>query len=76
MMALIRAGAGVGLLDCFAGNVDAGLRPAVREPVLRDEIWAVVHVDMHRATRVRAVVDFITEVLAEETALLEGRRTR
>ncbi len=76
MMALIRAGAGVGLLDCFAGDVDAGLRRAVPEPVLRDEIWAVVHVDMHRAMRVRAVVDFVAEIVAEETELLEGRSTR
>ena len=75
MMALIRAGVGVGLLDCFAGDVDAGLRRAVPEPVLRDEIWAVVHIDMHRATRVRAVVDFVTEIVAEQTDLLEGRET-
>ncbi len=76
MMALVRAGVGVGLIDCFAGDVDPALRRVVPEPAVSDEIWAVVHVDMHRVTRVRAVIDFLTEIVAEEADLLEGRHVR
>lgn len=73
MMALVLAGVGIGLLDCFSADADPRLRRAVADPVLTDEIWAIVHVDMHRAKRVRAVIDFITEIVAEESDRLEGR---
>lgn len=72
--ALVRAGVGIGLIDCFAGDVDPLLRRAGAQPPLLYEMWAVVHADMRRATRVRAVLDFLTEIMAEQADLLEGRR--
>ncbi len=47
---------------------------ALAQPLLTSEMWAVVHGDMRRATQVRAVMDFLTEIVAEEADLLEGRR--
>jgi DNA-binding transcriptional LysR family regulator len=72
MFGLARAGAGIALLDCYAADLDPALRRVVPEPVLTDELWAVVHVDMHKAARVRAVMDFLAEIVAEEAARLAG----
>lgn len=74
VLELVRAGVGVGLIDCFAGDADPSLRRALVEPVLRSELWAVVHADMRRTARVRAVMDFFTEIMGEAADLLEGRR--
>lgn len=45
----------------------------VPEPVLVDELWAVVHVDMQRAPRVWAIMDFLAQVVAANQELLLGR---
>ncbi len=58
----------------LAGDTDPLLRRAYARPPLITELWAVVHADMRRATRVRAVLDFLSEIVAEEADLLEGRR--
>lgn len=71
---LIRAGIGIGLVDCYAGDSDPSLQRFVPDPVAFYDLWAVAHVEMRQAPRVRAVVDFLTEVIAEEADLLEGRR--
>lgn len=73
MITLVRAGAGIALIDCFAADPDPLLRRVVPEPVLLDEFWAVVHVDMHRAPRVRVVMDFLAQVIAAEQSLLLGQ---
>lgn len=74
LLQLVRAGVGIGLIDGFAGDADPGLRRAIAEPVLQSEMWAVVHADMRRTARVRAVIDFLAEIMAQEAGLLEGRR--
>ena len=76
MAALARAGVGIALVDCYLGDRDDTLWRVVPEPVIVDELWAVVHVDMYRAPRVRATIDFLTEVVAADAALLEGGRSR
>jgi DNA-binding transcriptional LysR family regulator len=76
ILSLIRAGAGIGLVDCFAGDTDPLLRRVMPEPVDIFDMWAVVHVEMRQAPRVRAVMDFLTEIYAEEADLIEGRRPR
>jgi hypothetical protein len=37
-------------------------------------MWAIVHVEMRRVPRVRAVLDFVARCYAEEADLIEGRR--
>ncbi|MHA1552965.1 MAG: LysR family transcriptional regulator [Alphaproteobacteria bacterium] len=73
MLELVRAGVGIGLLDCFAGDGDPRLRRAVGEPAMMGKLWAVVHMDMHRTTRVRAVMDFLGEIVALEAGRMEGQ---
>ncbi len=74
ILALTRAGIGVGLVDCFVGDADPLLRRVLPEPVDHYDVWAVVHVEMHKSPRVRSVMDFLTEVYSEEADLIEGRR--
>ncbi|MBI2717158.1 MAG: LysR family transcriptional regulator [Rhizobiales bacterium] len=76
LLSLVRAGVGVGLIDCFVGDADPHLRRAVAEPVAVYDMWAVAHVDMRQAPRVRAVIDFLSEIYAEEAELIRGNRPR
>ncbi len=43
-----------------------------RESVPSRDIWLVVHEDVRRSPRVRAVMDILIEILGRERALLEG----
>jgi DNA-binding transcriptional LysR family regulator len=63
--AAARAGMGVALLPRFIGDGDAALvmLPSPEPPPCRD-IWMVVHNDLRRAPRIRAVMDFLIEVVA------------
>lgn len=70
--ALVKAGVGIGVLDCFAGDPDPGLTRVVPGPVWTQTAWAEVHIAMAKAPRMRAVTDFLREVFAEEAELLAG----
>jgi DNA-binding transcriptional LysR family regulator len=70
---LVRAGVGIGLLDCFVGDRDPGLRRVLTNPVWTQTVWAEVHVSMSRAPRIRIVMDFLQEVFAAEQKLLSGQ---
>lgn len=74
MIALTGAGVGIGVLDCFVGDSDPDLRRVLAEPVASQIAWAEVHVAMVRAPRIRAVLDFLGEIFAEEADLLAGNR--
>ncbi|MCU0307856.1 MAG: hypothetical protein MUE51_08850 [Thermoleophilia bacterium] len=43
------------------------------EPVLMEQWWTVVHVDLARAARIRAVLGFLGELAAREADRLAGR---
>ena len=75
-LSLIRSGVGIGLADCFIGDIDRSIRRALPEPVATYDMWAIVHVEMRQAPRVRAVMDFFSEIYKEEADLIEGRRPR
>jgi DNA-binding transcriptional LysR family regulator len=74
ILALIRAGIGIGVLDCFVGDSDPGLRRVLPEPVASQILWAEAHVAMVRAPRIQAVIDFLGEIVAKDSDLLEGQR--
>lgn len=59
-----RAGLGVAVLPYFVGEDDPGLirLPSPEPPPVRD-IWLVVHDDLRRAPRVRAVMEFLIETI-------------
>ena len=67
--AAVRAGAGVGGLPCFLGDADETLlRVADDEPSFGRDIWLVVHRDLKSAGPVRAVMDFLVEVMKRTPA--------
>lgn len=58
--AACRAGLGVTILPCFAGETDCELVCLVPpERVLSVDVWLVVHRDLSRTARIRAVMDFL-----------------
>jgi DNA-binding transcriptional LysR family regulator len=59
-----KAGVGIAILPCHLSDPDPDLiRLLPPERVLSVELWIVVHRDLARTARVRAVMDFITEVV-------------
>lgn len=72
---LIRAGAGKGLLPCFAGDRDPDLERAGEEIAeLREYQWVVMHNDDRHRTDVRTVIDRIVALVTAHAALFAGER--
>lgn len=71
--AAARAGVGVAGLPCFLGDADEGLqRLAFDGEGFSREIWLVVHRDLKRSAPIRAVMDFLIEVIGSTRALQQG----
>jgi DNA-binding transcriptional LysR family regulator len=65
LMHAVRLGLGIGPLPCFLARADRALEPVPSTlPAEADELWLVVHADVQRTTRVRAVIEAIEERLA------------
>lgn len=65
-----RAKVGVAGLPCFLADRDPDLvRLRADVPNFARDIWLVVHRDLRNVPSVRAVMDFVTRVVAEELAL-------
>jgi DNA-binding transcriptional LysR family regulator len=73
-LAAARQGLGVVLLPCYIGDADPALRrlDGPEPPPL--EIWLLVHGDLRRTPRVRAVIDWVDELVARARPALLGRR--
>ncbi|WP_157018567.1 LysR family transcriptional regulator [Mesorhizobium xinjiangense] len=72
---LIRAGTGIGVLPCFAGDRDPLLERAgdlIDE--LHDGQWIVVHNDDRHRPDVRRVIDRIVALTTAHAALFAGKR--
>ncbi len=70
----VTQGIGVAALPCFLGDSDNRLNrilPLVDE--LASELWLLTHPDLRRTARVRALMDFLVEVLEKEKKLIEGQ---
>jgi DNA-binding transcriptional LysR family regulator len=73
-LAAIRAGAGRGILPCFAADEDPlleRLTPPISE--IAAEYWVIVHRDLRRAACVRAVIDWVRRLFADHRDALAGR---
>ncbi len=68
----IRLGHGVGVHACHAAERTEGVLRLSEALLLSEEYWAIVHADMARAARVRAVLDFLSERTATEAERLSG----
>jgi DNA-binding transcriptional LysR family regulator len=72
--AACKAGVGVAILPCLMADNDPDLvclLPPVQ--VISVEMWLVVHRDLIRTARVRAVMDFLAEVVPITTAMRNER---
>ncbi|MBM3221329.1 MAG: LysR family transcriptional regulator [Candidatus Rokubacteria bacterium] len=73
----IPAGAGLGILPCFVGDVDPGLvRLTAPIEELRGDYWLLVHPDLKGVPRVRRVTEWIRGVFKASRPTLEGIATR
>jgi DNA-binding transcriptional LysR family regulator len=77
-LALLRAvalGIGIGALPCYIGDAERDLRRVFPDaPVDLEDLWLVVHADLTRTSRVRAVIDAIEARLEEVSSDLRGER--
>lgn len=73
MHTLLRSTRAQGLLPCFLADPDAQLRRVgkVLEPTTT--LWLLIHADLRRAARVRALVDFLVPRMLADRPLYEGR---
>ena len=69
----IRAGTGRGVIPCYIGDghpLLERLTPPI--PELAATYWMIVHRDLRRAPCVRAVIDWIKALFAEQRDVLAG----
>jgi DNA-binding transcriptional LysR family regulator len=69
----IRAGTGRGVIPCYIGDnhpLLERLSPPI--PELAATYWMIVHRDLRRAPCVRAVIDWVRHVFAEQRDLIAG----
>ncbi len=72
-VAAVQAGLGLAILPCFVGDTTPGIvRATERPPVPSRDIWVLTHRDLRRTARVRAFMDFATDVLHEVRPELIG----
>jgi len=74
--AAVASGLGISPLPCVCGDVHPQLRRLFPRTIGHHDIWLVVHPDVRTSARVRAVMDHLTELVAEQAPLLSGRTSR
>ena len=73
----VAEGFGVSALPCFLADPDTRLKRIMPPPdELASELWLLSHPDLRRTARVKALMDFLTEVMLKEKDLIEGRLSR
>ncbi len=73
----IRAGTGRGVLPCYVGDghpLLERLTPPITE--IAAEYWIIVHRDLRRAACVRAVIDWMRALFAEQRSVIAGTAER
>ncbi|MET3470850.1 DNA-binding transcriptional LysR family regulator [Novosphingobium sp. 1529] len=60
-LAAVQAGGGIGLLHTFAADGDPGLVRVLPDVAVPRAYWLVVHAELRRLPRVRAVAEFLEE---------------
>ena len=73
LLSAVRLGLGIGPLPCALARPDPTLeRVPALAPIELDELWLVVHADVQRTSRVRAVIDAIEARMAAIAPELTG----
>ncbi|GMV14647.1 MAG: LysR family transcriptional regulator [Polyangiaceae bacterium] len=69
------AGLGIGLLPVIVGNAEPSLERIASEDAPEPRVvWQAVHRDLARATRIRAVLDFLGEIVVPATRARAKKR--
>ncbi|MEM8563645.1 MAG: LysR family transcriptional regulator [Pseudomonadota bacterium] len=77
MVEAIRRGYGLARLPCFACDHHEDLRRLDRELVPSSwGLWLLSHVDLRSTARVRVCREFLTEVILEQRAVIDGTNSR
>ncbi|MFN3832512.1 MAG: LysR family transcriptional regulator, partial [Allorhizobium sp.] len=72
---LLRAGAGIGVLPCFVGDLDPGLERVGEElPELRHRQWIVMNNDDRHRSDIRVVAERLSKLLKSHRDILAGKR--
>jgi DNA-binding transcriptional LysR family regulator len=66
------SGMGLAVLPCFLAQGEPTLRRAAPGLLGSREVWLVFHPEVGRIARVRCVIDFLTEIIAETATELRG----
>lgn len=75
--ALVRSGAGVGILPCFIGDADAAVERLLPGDIdIRRAFWLVVHRDLRGIARVKMFIDWLDGLIARLAPLIQGRPAR
>lgn len=72
----VASGAGLCVLPCFLADAEPGIERVIPKPVLAHDLWLVVHPSPRAAARVRAVSDFLVQLVRSENDTLSGVRSR
>jgi DNA-binding transcriptional LysR family regulator len=67
------SGLGIVVLYCYVGDGQPGLERILPKQQLEQPLWIAVHRDLQHAARVRAVIDFLVDVTAQDAHVLQGR---
>jgi DNA-binding transcriptional LysR family regulator len=65
-------GMGIGAVPCFLADSEPRLRRLTARVLGSRDIFLVVHPDLARVARVRAVMDFVVDLFARDTVLWSG----
>jgi DNA-binding transcriptional LysR family regulator len=69
----VRAGIGIGPVFCFLGDQDAGLVPILpASAFVNKEVWLTCTEEMRGNARIRAVYDFLGNLMSENRHILAG----
>jgi DNA-binding transcriptional LysR family regulator len=71
-LAAAAAGLGIAALPCYLADGEPSLLRVLPGERVRREIWLTMRRDLRRAPRVRAVAEWLAEIVARHAALLGG----
>jgi len=63
LLAAARLGVGLAVLPCFVADRDPALARVPSPPPAHHELWLLVHGDLRRTPRVRAVIEWVDELV-------------
>lgn len=73
LLAAARTGLGVAVLPRYLADAEPGLARLDGPAPVDHELWLLVHGDLRRAPRVRAVIEWVDELVGRARPALEGR---